>query len=248
MDGRPSAEASSPCRVSRRHSRPGPAARGGLLRYRLTRRAPGACARREPSPGICPRRAPRRAAMRPAAAPAVPRPAAGPSRCPAAGLCRPCRPARLTAALLRLNAFLMAATVFAARPTEWPIARSDMCGCDAMIRSAAARRSAWDSGRPWATFSWTARRKTSASLPVEEYDVDCLPSLQGRGHQAVHPVDHPHGAPVHQDRRKRRLRLGEPRDMRLVLAVQPRRVGRAEGEDGNGPHLGRGARGPVAGC
>jgi hypothetical protein len=64
-----------------------------------------------------------------------------------------------------LELFLMAATVFAARPTEWPIARSDMCGCEEMIRSAAARRSAWDSGRPWATFSWTARRKTSVSLP-----------------------------------------------------------------------------------
>jgi len=37
-----------------------------------------------------------------------------------------------------LELFLIAATVFAARPTEWPIARSDMCGCDAMIRSAAA--------------------------------------------------------------------------------------------------------------
>jgi len=60
--------------------------------------------------------------------------------------------------------FLMAATVFAARPVTSPIARSDRCEWEAMIRSAAARRSGCDSGKPWATFSWTARRKTSASV------------------------------------------------------------------------------------
>ena len=74
--------------------------------------------------------------------------------------------------------------------------------------------------------------------PVEEYDVDGLPSLQGRGHQAVHPVDHPHGAPVHQDRRKRRLRLGEPGDVRLVLTVEPRGVGRVKRQHGNRDHRG----------
>ena len=62
----------------------------------------------------------------------------------------------------------MAATVLAARPAEWPMARSDMRGCEAMIRSAAARRSAWDSGRPWVMFSCTARRNTSASLPSKK--------------------------------------------------------------------------------
>ena len=78
----------------------------------------------------------------------------------------PSRPTRaLDCGACSPEVFLMAATVLAARPTEWPIARSDMWGWDTMIRSAAARRSAWDSGRPWATFSWTARRKTSASLP-----------------------------------------------------------------------------------
>jgi hypothetical protein len=57
--------------------------------------------------------------------------------------------------------------------------------------------------------------------PIEEYDVNEFPPLQGRRHQAVHAVDHLHGAPVHQDRRKRRLRFCEPRDMHLVLTVQP---------------------------
>jgi hypothetical protein len=80
----------------------------------------------------------------------------------------------------------MAAAVFAARPAEWPIARSGMCGCDTMIRSAAARRSEWgSSGRPWV-------------------------------------------APVHQDRLKRRLGLGGPGDVRLVLTVKLRGVIRAE--------------------
>ena len=78
----------------------------------------------------------------------------------------PSRPTRaFDCGISSLEPFLMAATVLAARPTEWPIARSDMCGCDATIRPAAARRSAWDSGRPWATFSRTARRKTSVSFP-----------------------------------------------------------------------------------
>src|SRR6266567_4349718 len=148
-----------------------------------------------------------------------------------------------------LEPFLMAATVFAARPAEWPIARSDMCGCDAMIRSGAAiglgqRQAVGDVllDRPEEDVSLAA---------VEEYDVDGLASLQGRGHQAVHPVDHPHGAPVHQDRRKRRLHLGEPRDMRLVLTVEPRGVGRAEREHGNGHHHGGDVRslcGRVAGA
>jgi hypothetical protein len=58
-------------------------------------------------------------------------------------------------------------------------------------------------------------------IAVEEYDIDELPSLQRRGHQPVHPVDHPHGARVHQDRREGCLGLGEPRDVRPVLTVEP---------------------------
>jgi hypothetical protein len=82
------------------------------------------------------------------------------------GRTRPSRPTRAPDCGAASPArFLMAATLFAASPAEWPITRSDRCGCDATIRSAAARRSAWDSGSPWAMFSWTARRKTSASLP-----------------------------------------------------------------------------------
>ena len=42
----------------------------------------------------------------------------------------------------------MAATVLAARPAAFPMARSDICGWVSMIRSAATRRSAWVSGRP----------------------------------------------------------------------------------------------------
>jgi len=40
------------------------------------------------------------------------------------------------------------------------------------------------------------------SAAVEEQDLDRLPALQGRGHQAVHPVDHPHGRAMHDDRRQ----------------------------------------------
>jgi hypothetical protein len=63
-----------------------------------------------------------------------------------------------------LDLFLMPATVFGARPAEWPIARSGMCGCEAMIRV--------------------------GLVPVEECDVDGLASRPGRGHQVMHPVDH----------------------------------------------------------
>lgn len=60
--------------------------------------------------------------------------------------------------------FLIAATVFAARPVTWPMTWSDMCWCDLMIRSAAVRRLASDTGRPWATFLHGAQEYIYAGL------------------------------------------------------------------------------------
>jgi hypothetical protein len=53
----------------------------------------------------------------------------------------PSRPVRaFDCGISSLERFLIAATVLAARPVVWPIARSDICGCVVMIRSTAARR------------------------------------------------------------------------------------------------------------
>jgi hypothetical protein len=56
-------------------------------------------------------------------------------------------------------------TVFADNPASCAIARSDKCEWDLTICSAAARRSACDSGKPCVTFASTARSNTSSGLP-----------------------------------------------------------------------------------
>jgi hypothetical protein len=58
-----------------------------------------------------------------------------------------------------------AATALALRPDMQAIARSDRCGCDAVILFAAIHRSLRDSGSPWSTFAGTASRKASSPVP-----------------------------------------------------------------------------------
>jgi hypothetical protein len=59
---------------------------------------------------------------------------------------------------------------------------------------------------------------------IEELDVDGLPPLQRGSHQTVHPIDHPHTAPIYKDRRQRPPNLRQSRDVRPILPSQPRRL------------------------
>ena len=137
--------------ISRVHSRPGPAARSSAVSPAPETGRPGAAVRaRWPVPG---------------------RPAAWPWRGGAYGKASaaatrramPTRPFNCGTASVALCR--IAATVRAASPVDVAIAQSDICGCEAMILAAAARRSARDSGKPCMTFASTARRKASAALP-----------------------------------------------------------------------------------
>ena len=90
-------------------------------------------------------------------------------RRPAAGLTGrtlPSRPIRSgncgISALIRRR---IDATVLSESPAARARARSDHCGLEQMMRTAAAIRSARDSGSPCATFSRTASRNASSSAP-----------------------------------------------------------------------------------
>ena len=158
------------------------------------------------------------------------------------GRTRPSRPIRaFDCGISSLELFLMAATVLAARPAEWPMARSDMRGCEAMIRSAAARRSAWDSGRPWVMFSCTARRNTSASLPSKKMTSmlsrpckdaairRCIPSIT----RMVRRSTRIGGSGVSVSASRAMWALSSP--------AEPRGVGRAQGQHRDGRHRRAGA-------
>lgn len=83
------------------------------------------------------------------------------------------------------------------------------------------------------------RQEGVLAAALEELDLDGLLALGDCGEQAVHAVDHPHAAPVDQDRRKRSLKLRQPGDVLLVPAVRARRLPRQERGDRNGDDVPR---------
>lgn len=43
---------------------------------------------------------------------------------------------------------------------------------------------------------------------IEQLDFDRLLAFQKGNHQAMHPVDHAHTAPIHENRRKGNIKIG----------------------------------------
>lgn len=72
---------------------------------------------------------------------------------------------------------------------------------------------------------------------IEKLNVDRWPPFDGRRQQAMHAIDHPHRAPIYKDRRQRRLSLGQPRDVRMVLPIETGGFSGTQRSDGDLPHL-----------
>jgi hypothetical protein len=66
---------------------------------------------------------------------------------------------------------------------------------------------------------------------VEEGDLDGVAAPQPGRADPVHPVDHPHGLALHDDRRQLGVGLGQHPDVLGILPDLPRRVGRQQPVD-----------------